>query len=618
MSTPSRSPRAPRTRSAFGAAFLSLIFPGLGHLYAGAWARALAFAALPLLAIAAAAGVALGSDKFKLVAMFGSADVLNGVLVLNVIAFLYRAAAAADAWNVARFLNGADASGDGRLGRARSAVNPLSVAGLLAIVLIMGGAHLAIWRYDALALSVVNCINPDTADPSCDSASATDSPNPSDVVPTDSGSDVPSGLATDTPLPTPIGSDNGATQAPTLPPWDGTSRLNILLVGTDQRTESQGTFNTDTMIVVSIDPKTKQVAMLQVPRDTAGVPVPPAAQRVWGSTYNSKINSWFAANEHLALWPGKTAQAKGFAALKSILGNLYGLNIQYYVKVDFAGFTQAVDTLGGVQINVQIPVAEDDFPLTDQIKTRVYIPAGPQEMNGQEALVYARSRHGSNDFDRGHRQQRVVLSFKNQLDPQTVFQNLDGLVAALKNAVKTDIPIADAQRMGQLLQLASQIDTKSIRSYVFAPPYFATDMYPITNGRDGRVLINTARVQTAVAQAFKLPASLLALRDSLSGEGAQVWVQNGKNLTDHAGNNAAYLDYYGMDASALTKAAATAPSQTTITVYNGAQSKLAATIKYLQNLYNVTVVTATDPNVKADIVIVLGRNGRDLAVPTVG
>ena len=618
MSTPSRSQRAPRTRSAFGAAFLSLIFPGLGHVYAGAWARALGFAALPLLAIAAAAGVALGSDKFKLIAMFASPNVLNGVLVINVIAFLYRAAAAADAWNVARFLNQADASGDGRLGRARSAINPLSVAGLLAIVLIMGGAHLAIWRYDALALSVVNCLNPDTADPSCDTASASDSPNPSDVIPTDSGSGAPTDLATDTPLPTPIGSDNGATPAPTLPPWDGTSRLNILLVGTDQRTESQNTFNTDTMIVVSIDPKTKQVAMLQLPRDTSGVPVPPVAQGQWGSTYNNKINSWFAANEHLSLWPGKTAQAKGFAALKSILGNLYGLQIQYYVKVDFAGFTQAVDTLGGVQVNVQIPVAEDDFPLTDQIKTRVYIPAGPQEMNGQQALVYARSRHGSNDFDRGHRQQRLIVSVKNELDPQSVFQNLDGLVAALKNAVRTDVPVADAQKMGQLLQLASQIDTKSIRSYVFSPPYFAKDMYGITGGRDGRVLINTSRVQTAVQQAFKLPASLLTLRDSLSGEGAQVWVQNGKNVADHAGNNAAYLDYYGMDASALTKAASTSPSQTTLTVYNGAQTKLAATIKYLQNLYNVTVVTATDPTVKADIVIVLGRNGRDFAVPTVG
>jgi len=617
MSTPSRSPRAPRTRSAFGAAFLSLIFPGLGHAYAGAWARALGFAALPLLAIAAGAGVALRGDKFQLVAFFANPSVLNGILIANVVTFLYRVAAAVDAWNVARFLNARDASGDGRLGRARMPLNPLSIAGLAAIVLVMAGAHLAVWRYDALALSVVQCLNPDTADASCDSGDNA-TPNPSDVLPSGSGSGIPSNLATDTPLPTPIGSDTGVTPAPTMPPWDGTSRLNILLVGTDQRSESQATFNTDTMIVVSIDPKTKQVAMLQLPRDTAGVPVPPVAQSVWGSTYNSKINSWFAANEHLSLWPGKTATAKGFAALKSILGNLYGLQIQYYVKVDFAGFVDAVDTLGGVQVNVQIPVAEDDFPLTDQIKTRVYIPAGPQEMTGQEALVYARSRHGSNDFDRGHRQQRVIVSLRNQLDPQTVFQNLTGLVSALRKTFQTDIPVGDTQTMGQLLQLASQIDTKSIRSYVFAPPYFATDMYPLTGGRDGRVLINTSRVQGAVRQAFSLSPSLLALRDTLSGEGAQVWVQNGRGLADHAGNNAAYLDYYGMDASALTKSATSSPSHTTVTVYNGAEKHLAATIKYLQNLYNVTVVTVTDPTVKADVVIVIGRDGRDLAVPTVG
>jgi len=619
MSTPSRPPRAPRTRSAFGAAFLSLIFPGLGHAYAGAWGRALGFAALPLLAIAAGAGIGLGSDKYKLGAMFLNPAVLNGVLAANILVFLYRAAAAVDAWSVARFLNGADASGDGRLGRARSAVNPLSVAGLIAIVLVMGSGHLAIWRYDALALSVVNCLNPDTADASCDDGTGSATPNPSDVVPTDSGSGASSSLATDSPLPTPIGSDNGATPAPTLPPWDGTSRLNILLVGTDQRTESQASFNTDTMIVVSIDPKSKQVAMLQLPRDTAGVPVPAAAQGVWGSTYNGRINSWFSQNQNLKnLWPGKTATTRGFAALKSILGNLYGINIQYYVKVDFAGFVDAVDTLGGVQVNVQVPVAEDAFPLTDQIKTRVYVPAGPQEMNGQQALVYARSRHGSDDFDRGHRQQRVILSVKNELDPQTVFQNLTGLVGALKKAVKTDVPITDAQTMGQLLQLASQIDTKGIRSYVFASPRFATDMYPLTGGRDGRLLINTARVQAAVKQAFSLSPSLLALSDSLSGEGAQVWVQNGKGLTDRAANNAAYLDYFGMDASALTKSAATAPSQTTITVYNGASDRLAATIQYLQKLYGVTVVTATDPSVKADVVIVLGRDGHTFVIPTVG
>lgn len=617
MSTPSRSPRAPRTRSAFGAAFLSLLFPGLGHAYAGAWGRALGFAALPLLAIAASAGIALGSDKFKLLAAFASPDVLRNLQLVNAVVFLYRAAAAVDAWNVARFLNAAERSGGGRLGRPRIAVNPLSIAGLVAVVLVIAGGHVVVYRYDALAQSVVNCLNPDTADASCDTGTANASPNPSDVVP--SGSALPSGVATDSPIPTPISGNTGGTQAPTLPPWDGTSRLNILLVGTDQRTENASSFNTDTMIVVSIDPKTKQVAMLQLPRDTTGVPVPAAAQRLWGSTYNAKINSWFAANQNRTdLWPGKTTTARGFAALKSILGNLYGITIQYYVKVDFSGFVQAVDTLGGVNINVQIPVAEDDFPLTDQIKTRVYIPAGPQEMNGQQALIYARSRHGSNDFDRGHRQQRVVLSLKDELDPQTVFQNLPGLVSALKNTVKTDIPITDTQTMGQLLQLASQIDIKSVRSYVFSPPYYATDMWGPSGGTNSNVIINTARVQAAVKQAFSLSPSLLALRDTLSGEAASVWVEDGKGGLGLAGNNAAYLDYYGMDASAPTKLAPSTPATTTITVYNGAETRLTETIKYLEHVYKVTVKTATDPSVKADIVIVIGRDGRTLAVPIVG
>ncbi len=620
MSTPSRSLRAPRARSAFGAAFLSLVFPGLGHAYAGAWARALGFAALPLLAVAAGAGIVLESDRFKLLAAFASPTVLDGVLVVNIVAFLYRAAAAVDAWNVARFLNMADASGDGRLGRARMAINPLSIAGLAAIVLVMAGSHLVVWRYDALALSVVNCLNPDTADASCDSANGNGTANAPGGQPSAStaGSDS-SANATPSSIPTPIGSDTGATPAPSLPPWDGTSRLNILLVGTDQRTESQAAFNTDTVIVVSIDPKTKQVAMLQLPRDTANVPVPPNAQGVWGSVYQGKITSWFAANENLTnLWPGKTAQARGFAALQSILGNLYGLSIPYYVKVDFKGFTDAVDTLGGVQVNVQIPVAEDEFPFTDQIKTRVYIPAGPQEMNGQQALIYARSRHGSNDFDRGHRQQRVILSLKNELNPQTVFANLSSFVESLKSAVKTNIPVGDTTTMGRLLSLASQIDTKNIRSYVFSPPYFATDMWGPSGGTNSNIVIKTARVQSAVQQAFSLSPALLALRDTLSAEAAQVWVKDGTNGMGLAGNHAAYLDYFGMDASALTKLASATPAHTTVTVFNGAASRLSATIKYLQSLYGVTVQSATDPAVKADVVILIGRDAQQLTVPSAG
>jgi len=107
-------------------------------------------------------------------------------------------------------------------------------------------------------------------------------------------------------------------------------------------------------------------------------------------------------------------------------------------------------------------------------------------------------------------------------------------------------------------------------------------------------------------------------QDKLTAEGAQAWVENGKGLASHASNNAAYLDYFGIDASAPLKSAPTAPSQTTITVYNGAESRLPETIRFLRSRYGVTVVTATDPSVTADIVIVLGRDGRDFVIPTAG
>ena len=168
--------------------------------------------------------------------------------------------------------------------------------------------------------------------------------------------------------------------------------------------------------------------MFQVPRDTVDVPVPPNARNVWGSTYSGKINSWYAFNRNRTdLWRGDTTRERGFNALKSLLGELYGLDIRYYVMVNFQGFKDAVNTLGGVQINVQIPVAESDYPVAGGV-TRIYIPAGPQHMSGGDALIYARSRHRAlgGDFDRGRRQQRVLLSLREQMNITSVLDNLAG------------------------------------------------------------------------------------------------------------------------------------------------------------------------------------------------
>jgi LCP family protein required for cell wall assembly len=618
MSTPPRPPRAPRTRSAFAAAFLSLIFPGLGHAYAGAWMRALAWAALPLLSLALLGGIFLRADRIELLGFVVQKSVLIGLLIVNALILLYRIVAAIDAWNVARFLNDIDASGTGRAGRSKLPLSPLSIGGLIAVVLVIAGGHVAVAHYNLLAMTLENCVFSEDDDPSCvDTADATnpdDSSDPGDSV-TAQASESAGSEPTDSPDPVPsVASGVTGTVAPSLPPWDGKERLNILLVGVDQR-NGDAFFNTDTLIVASVDPKTKEVAMFQVPRDTSDVPVPANARPVWGSVYRGKINSWYAQNRvRTDLWRGSSSRARGFNALKSLLSELYGLDIRYYVMVNFQGFRDAVNTLGGVQVNVQIPVAESDYPVTGGV-TRIYIPAGPQHMSGGDALIYARSRHRAigGDFDRGRRQQRVLVSLREQMNVQSIMANFDSLAKTLSASVKTDIPLSE---MPKLLSLADSVDTKNIRSYVFSPPYYGSDTTEAVRGYI--IEPNVARIRRAVKDAFSTPASLLALRDRLGAEEARVWVLNGSGRSGLSASTADRLAYDGLDASAPNQRVQTQPATTKIVVYNGAESEFPETIKYLEDLFNVKVTTATDPAVTVNMVVTLGRNAPDLQIDPVG
>ena len=614
----------PRQRSAFAAAFLSLLFPGLGHAYAGAYARALAFAAAPLLLIALLAGVVLRADRTDLLAFFAQESVLQGLLIANVIFLIYRIIAAVDAWNVARFLNERDrarvAALQGRQIRPEPALSPLrivSIVGLFAVLLVMAGAHAAVFRYNSMALSLVQCVfTEDDENPACQTAEESPAPEAS-AEPSDSGlaqaSDEP--VESDEPAPTPDASAAEGTPLPTLPPWDGKERLNVLLVGSDQR-PGESSFNTDTLIVVSVEPSTGEVAMFQVPRDMADVPVPRNARSVWGSVYRGKINSWFTANRgRTDLWPGKTGSARGFNALKALLGELYGLDIRYYALVNFQGFRKVVNAMGGVQINVQIPVAESQYPVAPGVLTRIYIPSGPQHMNGSEALRYARSRHraAGGDFDRGRRQQRVLLSLREQMNAQAIIANLPDLVSALKDSVKTDIKTKD---LPKLLALAESVDTKNIRSFVFAPSYYATEF---ANSPRGYIITpNVARIRKAVDQAFKLTPELLARRERLESEGATVWVLNGSGRANLQTTTADFLEYQGLNASAPKRTVDTRPAKTKVVVYNGKETDLPETIKYLQRRFDTTVELATDPGRGVDIVITLGKDAPNLDVDAVG
>ncbi len=600
---------APRARSPFAAAFLSLLFPGLGHVYAGAFVRGLAFAAVPVLALALIAGVILRVDRITLLGFVLQPGVLPGLLVANAVLLVYRVIATIDAWRVAQFLNAVGGSGAGHLGRVRLPVRPVATAGLAAVVLVLAAGHLGVARYNVLALDFITCITADSGAEDCELASPSPTPDASGASVEPGPSEEPTASAPVIPTRSP-----GATlPVATMPPWDGSERLNILLIGSDQR-PNESTYNTDTLIVVSIDPTTREVALFQIPRDTVNLPVPAGpARSAWGSTYPRKINSWFTQNRNRGdLWPG-TDRTRGYNALKGILGELYDLDIRWFVEVDFTGFREVVDTLGGVRVNVQIPVSDDRFPGDDGRLHRVYIPSGPQQMTGAEALEYARSRHSSSDFDRGRRQQRLLLSLKEQANVASILGNLDTLLDTLGRSVKTDIPF---DQMPKLLALADGVDVRNVRSYVFAPSFFATE--PKNDARGYVIIPNVTRIRTAVANAFANDPELDARRERLGEEAAQVWVLNQSGRTGAATSLANYLAYNGLDASAPNQRPQGTIATTKIVVYNGAETRLAQTIAFLEATFVLEVTLLDDTGVTVDIIVSASKTTPDLQVQAPG
>jgi LCP family protein required for cell wall assembly len=543
MSQPTETPR----RSAFAAAVFSLLVPGFGHLYERRWRAALLFLTPPTLLLALVGGIVAADGLPGLVGLLITPFGLSAAGILNILLAVWRGVAAADAWRGAvRRESGLRAIGTSFAGLT------LSLVAALSLHLILGG-------YVATASELVGGIF-------------------------SSGTETP-----------------GTTPAPR---WDGKERLNVLLVGIDQRGDST-TFNTDTLIVASVDPVNGTVTMFSIPRDTVDFPVPENAEQLYGATYGNKINSYYAsASRHPDVFPDGP-----MPALREMLGNFYGMKIDYSLMVNFTGFQEIVDALDGVRITARNPVTDDSYPIGGGKYARIHVLAGVHAMDGAEALIFARSRHGSSDFDRAARQQQVITAIRAQSDMAAITRNLPSLAAALKDSLKSDFPQQD---LPLLLDLIAQIDAGSIRSLVFTPPTYQTV------GSDSRGYIITpdvAKIRAAVLQAFSAqPTKEEREADAIAREAARIWVLNGTGRKGEAGVLATALSRAGLDASAPT---AITPDEigllkTRFIVFNGAEQRMPISLALLEKLLGMKATLIDDPTVTVDVEIITGAD-----VPTI-
>ncbi len=224
----------------------------------------------------------------------------------------------------------------------------------------------------------------------------------------------------------------------TLTPWDGISRFTVLVMGLDRRPGETGlAYRTDTIMLASIDPATKHIGVLSIPRDLY-VEVP-------GYSELQRINSPMVLGE--LRQPGYGPQLM----MQTAQYNL-GIRIHDYVAVDFNTFITLIDAVGGVDIEVPYTINDPQYPSMDYGYDPLFIRAGLQHMDGALALKYARTRHGDSDFQRAQRQQQVMYAIRDKvlnLDmlPQLIIQS-PSLWGGLSQGISTGLSL------DQLIQLA--------------------------------------------------------------------------------------------------------------------------------------------------------------------
>lgn len=277
-------------------------------------------------------------------------------------------------------------------------------------------------------------------------ATATATPEPTSSEPTatlDPAASVEP--ATPTLEPTAPAEPTQQYQLPTDP-----SRVTVLVMGIDQREGEVGPFNTDTMIVLSIDPVGKTAAILSIPRDLY-INYPGIGEQ--------RINAANRIGEERQ-YPGGGAE---FA--KRTVGRVLGIEVDYYMMVNFDSFLTLIEVIGDVEVCPPTVIDDPKYPDGSYGYKPVHFDPGCQNLPADRLLEYARTRATEGgDFDRAKRQQEVILAVRNKVlsagGVLDVVSNPVTLWDAMSDNVRTDINLND---MVSLALLAETIPSENIR-----------------------------------------------------------------------------------------------------------------------------------------------------------
>lgn len=263
-------------------------------------------------------------------------------------------------------------------------------------------------------------------------------------------------------------------------PWANKPRLNVLVLGGDAGADRTGT-RTDTVILASIDTRSGDTVLFSLPRQTQRIPFPAGSKLAEvfpnGFTSGRANDQAYALNAIYESVPQMAPDAipagvedPGAEALKLGVGAALGLKVDYYAMVNMEGFVEFINALGGITVNINVPVpvggknptvvgGRDGFP-----PDRWLVPGPNQHLNGEDALWFARGRYRTDDYARMSRQRCVIQAVVQQANPTNVLTNYEALAKAGREIVSSDVP---NRRLPGMVDLALRVKDGTMTSVSF-------------------------------------------------------------------------------------------------------------------------------------------------------
>ena len=277
----------------------------------------------------------------------------------------------------------------------------------------------------------------------------------------------------------PTGGDSSATLDASAPPpiltlddgreialqaWDRHSRFTMLVAGMDRRPNESGiAFRTDTMLLISIDPKSERIGILSLPRDLY----------VHISNYEEqRLNAALFFGE--TQWPGYGPTL----LLQTVQANL-GIRVHAYALLDFAAFIALVDAVGGIDIILEEAVDDPTYPDLYRGYDPFYLAPGAHHLDGKQALKFARTRHGGSDMQRSGRQQQVLFALRERIlrlhQLPILLARTPSLLASLRDSLYTNLELDDIVGLAWYLK---DFPPEDIETAVLGAPYITDWVRP--------------------------------------------------------------------------------------------------------------------------------------------